>query len=114
MSYIRTRCPNLCKYKSGYTCVASECPYKTGDVRYDIRLKAEDKPTKINAQVKQAVKEFAEMLKNKLLVFFQENEELDGKISVGRLYVDIIGVDATDGAIISLGLIDEILKEYEK
>lgn len=53
------------------------------------------------------------MLKNKLLVFFQENEELDGKIRVGRLYVDIIGVEAKDGAIISLGLIDAILKEYE-
>ena len=66
MSYIiRTRCPNECKYKSGYTCVASECPYQTGDVRYEIRLNAEDKPTKINAQVKQAVKQFAERLKNK-------------------------------------------------
>lgn len=61
MSYIITsRCPNECKYKSGYTCVAGECPYQTGDVRYDIRLNAEDKPTKINAQVKQAVKEYAE------------------------------------------------------
>ena len=67
MSYIiRTRCPNGCKYKSGDTCVASECPYQTGDVRYDIRLNAEDKPTKINAQVKKAVKEFAERLKEKL------------------------------------------------
>ena len=66
MSYIiRTRCPNGCKYKSGYTCVASECPYQTGDVRYDIRLNAEDKPTKINAQVNEAVKEFAEKLKEK-------------------------------------------------
>ena len=68
MSYIiRTRCPNGCKYKSGYTCVASECPYQTGDVKYDIRLNTEDKPTKINAQVKQAVKEFAEELKAKTM-----------------------------------------------
>lgn len=66
MSYIRTRCPNGCKYKSGDTCVASECPYQTGNVRYDIRLKAEDKPTKINAQAKQAVKEFAERLKARI------------------------------------------------
>lgn len=66
MSYIRTRCPNGCKYKSGDTCVASECPYQTGNVRYDIRLNAEDKPTKINAQAKQAVKEFADKIKEKL------------------------------------------------
>ena len=61
-----------------------------------------------------AVKEFAERLKNKLFEFFQDNEELDGKISVGPLYVDVIGVEAEDGTIISLGLIDELLKEYEK
>ena len=66
MSYIiRTRCPNGCKYKSGYTCVASKCPYQTGDVRYDIRMNAGDKPTKINAEVKQDVKDFAERLKEK-------------------------------------------------
>ena len=63
---------------------------------------------------RQAVKEFAEKLKNKLFEFFQDNEELDGKISVGPLYVDVIGVEAKDGTIISLGLIDELLKEYEK
>ena len=61
-----------------------------------------------------AVKEFAEKLKNKLFDFFQDNEELDGKISVGPLYVDVIGVEAKDGTIISLGLIDELLKEYDK
>ena len=54
------------------------------------------------------------MLKNKLFEFFQDNEELDGKISVGVLYVDVIGVEAKDGTIISLGLIDKLLKEYEK
>ena len=62
---IRTRCPDGCKYKSGYTCVASECPYQTGNVRYDIRLNAEEKSTKINTQVKQAIKEFAENVKGK-------------------------------------------------
>ena len=61
-----------------------------------------------------AVNEFAEKVKNKLFEFFQDNEELDGKISVGPLYVDVIGVEAKDGTIISLGLIDELLKEYEK
>ena len=61
-----------------------------------------------------AVNEFAEKVKNKLFEFFQDNEELDGKISVGPLYVDVIGVEAKDGTIISLGLIDKLLKEYEK
>ena len=60
-----------------------------------------------------AVNEFAEKVKNKLFEFFQDNEELDGKISVGPLYVDVIGVKAKDGTIISLGLIDKLLKEYE-
>lgn len=63
---------------------------------------------------RQAVKDFAEKVKNKLFEFFQDNEELDGKISVGPLYVDVIGVEAKDGTIISLGLIDGLLKEYEK
>ena len=61
-----------------------------------------------------AVNEFAEKVKNKLFEFFQDNEELDGKISVGPLYVDVIGVEAKDGTIISLGLIDKLLKEYEE
>ena len=70
---------------------------------------------KHNEQIrKEAVKEFAEKVKNKLFEFFQDNEGLDGKISVGVLYVDIIGVEAKDGTIASLGLIDELLKEYEK
>lgn len=60
---------------------------------------------------KDKLKRFAEKLKNKLFEFFQDNEELDGKISVGPLYVDVIGVEAKDGTIISLGLIDELLKE---
>ena len=63
---------------------------------------------------KETAKEFAEKLKNKLFEFFQDNEELDGKISVGPLYVDVIGVEAKDGTIISLGLIDRLLKDYEK
>ena len=63
---------------------------------------------------KDKLKRFAERLKNKLFEFFQDNEELDGKISVGPLYVDVIGVEAKDGTIISLGLIDKLLKEYDK
>lgn len=85
---VRTRCPNGCKYKSGYTCVASECPYQTGGVRYDIRLNAEDRSTKINTQVKQAVKEFAEKVKGKSEMFLDEKE-----------YV-------------SIEKIDELLKEF--
>lgn len=57
------------------------------------------------------LKQFAEKLKNKLFEFFQDNEELDGKISVGPLYVNVIGVELEDGTIISLGLIDKLLKE---
>ena len=68
----------------------------------------------IDVTVAKAVKEFAEKLKKKLFDFFEDNEELDGKISTGVLYVDIIGVEAEDGTIISLGLINELLKEYEK
>ena len=89
MSYIRTRCPNGCKYKSGDTCVSSECPYQTGNVRYDIRLNAEDKPTKINAQAKQVVKEFAEKVKAKSYVNDYCRE------------------------VVEIEKIDELLKEYE-
>ena len=67
----------------------------------------------MDVTVAKAVKEFAEKLKKKLFVFFQDNEGLDGKISLGSLYIDVIGVEAEDGTIISLGLIDELLKEYE-
>ena len=66
MNYIRTRCPNGCKYKIGYTCTVSECPYQTGNVIYDIRMNAEEKKNKINAQVKKAVKEFAYKLKDNI------------------------------------------------
>ena len=96
MNYIiRTRCPNGCKYKSGDTCVASECPYQTGDVKYDIRLNTEDKPTKINAQVKQAVKDFAERLRKRIADTMYSREG----------YVDY---DDT------MEVIDETLKEYVK
>lgn len=35
---IRTGCPTGCKYISGDKCIASECPYQTGGVHYDIRM----------------------------------------------------------------------------
>ena len=75
---------------------------------------AKDLRRELKQSHKETAKEFAEKLKNKLFDFFQDNEELDGKISVGVLYVDVIGVEAKDGTIISLGLIDELLKEYVK
>lgn len=98
MSYIiRTRCPNGCKYKSGDTCIASECQYQTGDVRYDIRLNAEDKPTKINAEVKRALKQFAERLKDKVKNFCETEEE--------NHYYDVSKEGACEE-------IDETLKEF--
>lgn len=60
------------------------------------------------------VKEFVEKLKDKLQNFIEDNEDYDGKVKSGILYVDVIGVIGKNGEIISLGLIDELLKEYEK
>lgn len=100
MSYIRTRCPNRCKYKSGDTCVASECPYQTGNVRYDIRLNTEDKPTKINEQAKQAVKEFAEKLKTR----FEEKEQH---------YICMYDWNGHSAVVDCTNEVDELLKEYE-
>ena len=78
------------------------------------RNKKDELASKFIDSYNDSLKDFTEKLKNKLFEFFQDNEELDGKISVGVLYVDVIGVEAKDGTIISLGLIDELLKEYEK
>ena len=75
---------------------------------------AKDLRRELKQSHKETAKEFAEKLKNRLFEFFQDNEELDGKISVGPLYVDVIGVEAKDGTIISLGLVDRLLKEYEE
>lgn len=63
-------------YNAGYQ--------KIDDDYFDVITKDELKEYK-----RQVVKEFAEKLKTKLFEFFQDNEELDGKISVGPLYVDI-------------------------
>lgn len=66
-----------------------------------------------NSIKRQAVKEFAEKLKEGLCVFFDENENNDGSIDKGILLVDIIGVEAKNGDTISIGMIDDLLKEYE-
>lgn len=55
------------------------------------------------------VKEFVEKLKDKLQNFIEDNEDYDGKVNSGILYVDVIGVIGKNGEIISLGLIDELL-----
>ena len=56
----------------------------------------------MDVTVAKSVKEFAEKLKNKLFDFFHDNEEIDGKISTGILYAEIIGVEAEDGTIVTL------------
>ena len=78
------------------------------------RNKKDELASKFIDSYNDSLKDFTKKLKNKLFEFFQDNEELDGKISVGVLYVDVIGVEAKDGTIISLGLIDRLLKEYEE
>lgn len=60
-----------------------------------------------------AVRAFAEKLKEKLQNFIYDNEDYDGKLDSGILCVDLIGVIGMNGEIISLGLIDRLLKEYE-
>lgn len=102
---------NLEAYKDGFNEGAG---LKKG---VDDKLKTENQKLKdqiaeLEKEKTEQLKQFAERLKNKLFEFFQDNEELDGKISVGPLYVDVIGVEAKDGTIISLGLIDELLKEF--
>lgn len=61
----------------------------------------------------QAVKEFAEKLKSELCDYFDWNEDKDGKIDKVLLLIDVIGVEAKDGTVVSLGLIDKLLKEYK-
>ena len=60
-----------------------------------------------------AVRAFAEKLKVKLQNFIYDNEDYDGKLDSGTLYVDVIGIIGKNGEVISLGLIDKLLKEYE-
>lgn len=98
---------NTCQYQQmsdEYPCSFYAIAQKLIDEGYEKVNKTKKKTT---------IEEFAEKLKNKLFDYFQNNEKFDGNISVGSLYVDVIGVEAEDGTIISLGLIDKLLKEYE-
>lgn len=63
---------------------------------------------------KYAVKDFAEKLKDRLCAYVTENEDDNKSIRSAYIYSDVIGVTAKDGTVISRGLVDELLKEYEK
>ena len=60
---------------------------------------------------KETAEKFAERLKDKLNEFLDDNEDNDGKINKGICLIEVIGVVAKDGEVISLGLIDEIANE---
>ena len=60
---------------------------------------------------KETAEKFAERLKPKLCEFLDDNEDYDGKIDKAICFIEVIGVIANDGEIISLGIIDEICKE---
>lgn len=108
MILVKTGCPKGCMYISGGECMASECPYQTGNVRYDIRMNTNDKvnaekrfennmKSVLEIEKKQAVKEFAEKLKEKFngyeATYYNGHEE-----GFHDLQEEI----------------DELLKEYEK
>ena len=60
---------------------------------------------------KETAEKFAKRLKEALGEFFDDSEDNDGKISKAICLIEIIGVVAKNGEVISLGLIDEICKE---
>lgn len=66
---------------------------------------------KIKETIKETAEKFAERLKEALGEFFDDNGDNDGKISKAICLIEIIGVVAKNGEVISLGLIDEIAKE---
>ena len=105
-----TKCKTYDKHC--YTIHQAEILYNAGYRKIDescaVITKAELKEYK-----RQAVKAFAEKLKERLCVFFDENENNDGSIDKGILLVDIIGVEAENGDTVSIGMIDDLLKEYE-
>ena len=72
----------------------------------------------MDVTVAKAVKEFAEKLKKKLFDFFEDNEELDGKISTGVLYVEIIGVEnqscSLQAMVVPAKVFDEILRRGDE
>ena len=95
MPNIRTSCPNGCKYISGGKCIASECPYQTGNVRYDIRMNNE----RLDKCKEQSVKEFVNKLKQAICDNTYPYFDKNGKP------VNIWNTDGFDK-------IDELLKGY--
>ena len=104
-------------YNAGYRKVP-DCAVILTSKERDEEIKAcNEKQAELENEIERlkadAVKEFAEKLKERLCVFFDENENNDGSIDKGILLVDIIGVEAENGDTVSIGMIDDLLKEYE-
>lgn len=57
---------------------------------------------------------FATELSKKLCEFLDENEDDAGKIDKAIFLIDVIGVIAKDGTVISKGIIDKVMEEFTK
>lgn len=57
---------------------------------------------------------FATELSKKLCEFLDENEDNAGKIDKAVFLIDVIGVIAKDGTVISKGIIDKVMEEFTK
>lgn len=55
---------------------------------------------------------FATELSKKLCEFLDENEDNAGKIDKAIFLIDVIGVTAKDGTVISKGIIDKVMEEF--
>lgn len=60
---------------------------------------------------KETAEKFAERLKEELIEWLADNEDLNGKIDFGVANIDVIGVETLEGEVISEGLIDKVCKE---
>lgn len=58
------------------------------------------------------LKRFATELSKKLCEFLDENEDNAGKIDKAIFLIDVIGVTAKDGTVISKGIIDNVMEEF--
>lgn len=101
--------PMICGLEMHFT--KAELPDNTMFAVCEVRETARQKAIRLAKQ--EAIRDFAEKVKTKLREFADENEDNDGKIDKGIFLIDVIGVITNYGEIISLGLIDDLLKEYE-